>query len=629
MAQYHYIYCALIIYICTLYLFYVKKHIKDDQSRFYEITLWAGLTCCLFDIISEEAINHTDKYPIWLIYLSLYIYFIMQNSIPFLTSLYELTLIGKRKKLEVKEKIILYTPVCLTVILLLTNNWTKLVFYVDDNGIYRHGIGFIFLFFQSVYYLILNIAYNIHYKKLFEKRIRYMFIALSIAMVPIILLDLYLDIMIQSLCIALCYFLIFIAIQNTEDVLVDSSGLLTNYALIKQSQLDLTNKYPFTILLIKLENKTIINYTFGFNCWIALLDEVSQYLKSLGSEKRVYNLEDGLYAIMMRYDYTSDEKERLMKSIASKFESSKWDVLNTELSISVQMLELSSPGDIKEINDISYYIKYYSENMINSERVFLTVSDLNVKLKEQRTEKTKRLWDIIESSQYEICFMPVYSVSQNRIISREPLIKLNMNPPVYVSPYELDNETTDYRQLNRIHKRIFEDICIYLENHPSDEDSIEYMNVSLPVTQMMQEDFIEQCYLFLEKHRVDFGRIGIELSTVMAFYNQPVIMRNILELNKHGATFILDQYGTGYSNIEHFKQIKFKFVKLDKSIVKACLGNDKGLSVLNSIIAMMRQLKATVIADGVDSKELADLLISIGIDNLEGPYYLDDRILSA
>lgn len=622
MLQYYYCNSALIIYICTIYLFYIKKHIKDNQSRFFEAMLWAGIVSCFFDMLSEEAIRNVDKVPVWGFYLILSIYFIAQNSIPILSSLYGLTVIGRLKKLLVKEKIILYTPVIISAALVLSNYWTKLVFYIDNDGNYSHGIGFIFLFLQSGYYLILNIVYSSYYKKYIAAKIRYMLIIGSIAIILIILLDLYLNsIMIQSFCIAICLFLVFVVIQNSEEIIVDSSGLFTHYALINQSQLDMINKYPFTILLIKLEDKAIINYTFGLNSWIALLDKVSDYLKSLG--RFVYNLEEGLYAIMLRNDYSPEDKELLMESIASKFESSKWEVLNSELSISVQMLEFSHPEDIGEINDISYYIKYYRENMINANRAFLTVADLNLKLKEQRKEQKKKLWSIIESSQYELCFMPIYCASRQRVISREPLIKLPMNPPVYVSLHELDNETTDYRQLNRIHKKIFEDICIYLKSHPTDADKMEYMNVNMPATQMMQKDLIKQLSSMLQKHMVDYNRIGIELSTVMAFYNQPIIMQNILELSELGTSFILDQFGTGYNSFEYFEEINFEYVKLDKSIVRACLDNEKGLAVINSIIAMMKRLGVMIIADGVDSKELADLLISIGIDNLEGTYYLE------
>lgn len=624
MLQYHYCISALLIYICTIYLFYVKKHIKDNQSVFFESMLWAGLISCVFNIVSAEAIKYIGEIPSWTFYLIVSIYLIVQSCIPFLSCLYGLTLIGRHNKLTVREQVFLYTPFLLTVILVLTNYWTKLVFYADGDGNNTPGIAFAFILIQTAYYLVLIILYSFYYKMYLAARIRYMLIIGSIGIMIIILLDIVLlNNMIQSLFVSIYLFLAFVIIQNSEEVMVDSSGLLTDYALIKQSQLDMINKYPFTILLIKLEDKAIINYTFGLNSWITLLDKVSDYLKSLG--RYVYKLEDGMYAIMLRNDYSPDDKELLVKSIASKFEFSKWDV-NGDLSTSVQMLELSYPQDIEEIIDISNYIKYYGENMVNTNRAYLTVADLNLKAREQLKERKKKLWDIIESSQYELCFMPIYCVSRQRIISREPLLKLPMNPPVYVSPRELDNETTDYRQLNRMHRKIFEDICIYLKNHPADPDKMEYMNVSIPATQIMHKDFIEQYRLIVKKHMIDFNRIGIELSAVMAFYNQPVIMQNILKLNELGIPFILDQFGTGYNSFEHFEEINFNFVKLDKSIVRACLDNEKGLAVLNGIIAMMKQLDVVIIADGVDSKELADLLISIGIDNLEGTYYLERDI---
>ncbi len=623
MLQYYYYNSAIIVYICTIYLFYVKEHIKDNQSRFFEIMLWAGLAASVFDIFSGEAIRNIEKLPIWSFYLILSIYFLVQNSIPLLFSLYGLTLVGRQKKLTAREKILIYTPALITAILILSNHWTKLVFYIDDNGNYTNGIGFVFLLIQTAYYLILNILYSSNYKKYIAARIRYMLIIGSAAIMIIILLDTMLfNIMIHNLCVSICMFLLFVIIQNSEEDIVNSSGLLTNYALLRQSQLDLINNCPFTILLIKLEDKAIINYTFGLNSWIALLNKVSDYLKSLGKLQKAYNLEDGLYAIMFRHDYPLEEKERLIKSIESEFKSSQWDVSDTKLSISVQMLELSYPGDIREINDISYYINYYNLNMVNVNRSLLTVADLNLQLKEQRKVQVNRLWDIIESSQYELCFMPIYCVSENRIIAREPRIKLAMDPPVYVSPRDLDYLTEDYRQLNRLHKKIFDDICIYLKDNPTEGDNMEYVNVSLPVTQMMQEDFAEQYSSILRKHMVDFNRIRIEMSTVMDFYSQPVIEENILKLSNYGVTFILDQYGTGYSSPGYFKDIHFEYVKLDKSVVRTCLENEKGLAILNGIIAMMNRLKVTIIADGVDSKEMADLLISIGIDNLEGTYYL-------
>lgn len=62
--------------------------------------------------------------------------------------------------------------------------------------------------------------------------------------------------------------------------------------------------------------------------------------------------------------------------------------------------------------------------------------------------------------------MPVFSVSENKMIAREALLKLPTNPPTYISPCDLDHETEDDRKLGKIHLNIFKDICIQLKNNP-------------------------------------------------------------------------------------------------------------------------------------------------------------------
>jgi hypothetical protein len=102
-----------------------------------------------------------------------------------------------------------------------------------------------------------------------------MLLPFALAVILFIRIEFEFDLMIHNLGIAVCELLLFIAVQNTEEALLDASGLFTKAALIKKSQLDIKNKSPFTIILIKLEDKAIINYTFGLNYWFAILSEVS------------------------------------------------------------------------------------------------------------------------------------------------------------------------------------------------------------------------------------------------------------------------------------------------------------------------------------------------------------------
>lgn len=623
MLQYYYCNSALIVYICTIYLFYVKKRIVDKQSRFFEIMLWIGFSSCCFDILSEEAIRNIDKCPIWLFYLILYIYFILVNSIPFLSSLYELELIDKRRNLKLKEKIRLYAPVMIAMLLILSSYFTKLVFYIDENGEYSHGIGFVYLVIQAGYYFILNIVYIFHYKKIIGRAIRFMIVGMSATIMFIILLDIFLiQALIQSFCISVCLLLLFMVIQNREEELEDVTGLLTSQALIRHVQMDFINQNPFTIILIKLEDKAIINFKLGTNHWFSLINEVSIYLKSLDGLHDVYNITDGLFATKLRGDLPSEKKDKLLKSITSKFTLSKWSVLNMDLSISIRMLEISYPTDIEEVNDLFYYTKFFYENLMNSNSMLLKTADLSIDIKNMFTEKKKGLMNVLDSLQYELCFMPIFSISENKVIAREPLLKLSTVPPIYVSPCDLEHETEDYRKLRKIHLRIFEDICIYIKNNRIHMGNHEIITINVAVTHLMQEGLLEQYSSIIRAYQIDYHIFAIEISEVMDYYNQPVIHRNIEELGKYGIPFVLDQFGTGHSSFDHFKYIPFKYVKLDKDLIRQSFDNEKGNSILKSIIAMMNSLHISIIADGVETKEIADILISLGIDYLQGTYYL-------
>lgn len=622
MSDYYYSSSALIIYVFTIYLFYIKKHIKDNQSRFFECLLWVSAFSCLFSVISDEAIDRIGSWPTGIVYTAIIIYYILEIIISFISSLYVFTLVDRLRQLNLLEKFILYSPVLVVNILLLLNFKTKLFFYIDSDLTYHHGSWYALLFVYTIYYLVLNVIYIIYYRKFIARKILYLLFPFGLAVILLIRIEFMLNLMLHDFGIAICELLLFIAVQNTEEALVDASGLFTKAALISRSQLDIKNKSPFTIILIKLEDKAIINYTFGLNYWFAILSEVTAYLNTLCKSDSVYTLQDGLFAIMQRNDLPTEEKNQIINYITYKFQYYKWDVLNTKLSLSVQMLELSYPKDIDEVNDILYYIEYYSKNMITSKNVLLNVTDLNDNLKKYHKDVRKALWDIVNSCQYELFYMPIYSVAENRIISREPLLKLPTEPPIYISPAELDNIADDFLRLKHIHESIFEDICKYLSEHPGSSDHMECMNYKMTTAQLMQDDMLENYSYIVKKYKLNYHRLCIEMSEATVSYVQHTVLQNILVMKSLGVTYILDQYGTGYHSLDYFKHLTFEYVKLDKSIVKACLDHDKGLTVLKSMIAMMKQLKVMIIADGVDTKELADLLISLGVDSLEGSYYL-------
>jgi EAL domain-containing protein (putative c-di-GMP-specific phosphodiesterase class I) len=93
------------------------------------------------------------------------------------------------------------------------------------------------------------------------------------------------------------------------------------------------------------------------------------------------------------------------------------------------------------------------------------------------------------------------------------------------------------------------------------------------------------------------------------------------KFQKDGFTFSLDDFGTGYSNLSYLYDMKFKIVKLDKSILDKADNNIDADKTLGVMISMLQGIHFKVLQEGVESKEQEDKLFDYGIDYIQGYYH--------
>jgi EAL domain-containing protein (putative c-di-GMP-specific phosphodiesterase class I) len=92
-------------------------------------------------------------------------------------------------------------------------------------------------------------------------------------------------------------------------------------------------------------------------------------------------------------------------------------------------------------------------------------------------------------------------------------------------------------------------------------------------------------------------------------------------LTKAGIEISLDDYGSGYSNMNYLLSLPFKMVKIDKYIIWAANKDVRSRTALEYTIKMIKALDMSVLAEGVETKEQADWLIELGCDFLQGYYF--------
>lgn len=92
------------------------------------------------------------------------------------------------------------------------------------------------------------------------------------------------------------------------------------------------------------------------------------------------------------------------------------------------------------------------------------------------------------------------------------------------------------------------------------------------------------------------------------------------KIHEYGGLISIDDFGSGYSNLQHIASINFDYLKLDGSIVRQCTSDDKYINLV-ALIANWKNLSTQnikLVAEFVENQEIQDLLIEFKIDYSQG-----------
>ena len=95
--------------------------------------------------------------------------------------------------------------------------------------------------------------------------------------------------------------------------------------------------------------------------------------------------------------------------------------------------------------------------------------------------------------------------------------------------------------------------------------------------------------------------------------------KQLQAINEKGFKCVLDDYGTGYSNLTRLKKCPFINIKLDMSLVwDYCESPDE---ILPAMIKAFKSMNFGITAEGIENEQMAEAMKALGCDYLQGYYY--------
>ena len=140
----------------------------------------------------------------------------------------------------------------------------------------------------------------------------------------------------------------------------------------------------------------------------------------------------------------------------------------------------------------------------------------------------------------------------------------------------------------------------------------------LSARQFRHPHFVDEVLGVLEETGANPQRLKLELTETLLLDDVEDTIERMTTLRALGLGFSLDDFGTGYSSLSYLKRLPLDQLKIDQSFVRDLLTDANDASIARTIVTLAQSLDLGVIAEGVETCEQRDMLISLGCLTWQG-----------
>lgn len=150
---------------------------------------------------------------------------------------------------------------------------------------------------------------------------------------------------------------------------------------------------------------------------------------------------------------------------------------------------------------------------------------------------------------------------------------------------------------------------------------LEKLAINVSPTFFLQVDFVSYIIDLLEEYQLPGGLVVLEITENLLLNNFELAKNKMLQLKNKGISFSIDDFGTGYSSLKYLKELPLDELKIDRSFVIGLTDGSDTTPIVDVVLTMAKNLKLSVIAEGVETQEQLDILSKLGCKQFQG-YFL-------
>ena len=388
------------------------------------------------------------------------------------------------------------------------------------------------------------------------------------------------------------------------------TNLKNRNALLK----DIRRQEHYSCTLINIDTFSHINNLYGESFGNRVLIEFSNFLVnklSPSNSSNFYRL-SGDEFVILDSEKSEDEVRKFAQNLikTNAQETILIDDQSISLSITIgisfenssQLLTTANMALIAARKELQSFMIYNKSLSLSNEY-------------ENNIKWIKEIKDAIKEDRIRMFYQPIVDHKNPEKKKYETLIRLIDRSGEVITPYfflEIAKKAKLYKQLTKI---------VIRKSFEAFKDNDYEFSINITIDDILDPEINQYIITTLHEYNIS-NRVIFEIVESESIENFDEIENFIMMIKQFGCRISIDDFGTGYSNFEHLMRLQADFIKIDGSIIKEITTNKRSELITSVIVAFAKELNIETIGEYVETKEINDKLIDLGVNKSQG-YYFD------
>lgn len=298
--------------------------------------------------------------------------------------------------------------------------------------------------------------------------------------------------------------------------------------------------------------------------------------------------------------------------------------LNEPLEIDQTLIDLSAsigiatwPADASSCDALinasqvaMYAAKNRTEDIIQYRRELMTSTPESLSL-------LSELRQAVLNDELQVYLQPKVSTEDQQVIAAEALVRWQHPEKGLVPPYQFVPFAEQTGFIRELTKWIIRAVAQRWHDLQSDGQRFR-VSINLSTRDLLASSFPEFLAKTLQEFNVPASGLCLEITESAIMDDPSFAEQTLAKLSSMGFRLSIDDFGTGYSSLGYLKRLPVNELKVDQSFVFGMIDNISDRMIVRSTIDLAHNLGLDVVAEGVETEEMYQILAELGCEEVQG-----------